>query len=72
MLLCLFDLVFSFGSVLHHAFLLEDPSAERPIAGLNVIDAIRPKKALGDLLTTNLGQAKSVRLTACRTFNYQF
>jgi hypothetical protein len=72
MLLCLFDLVFSFGSVLHYAILLEDPSAERPIAGLNVIDAIRSKKALGDLLTANLGQAKSVRLTACHTFNYQF
>jgi len=71
-LLCLLDLVFSLGSVLHDAILLEDPSAERPIAGLNVIGAIRSKKALGDLLTTNLGQTKSVRLTACRTFNYQF
>jgi hypothetical protein len=48
-LLCLFDLDFSFGSALHYAILLEDPSAERPIAGLNVIDASRSKKALGQL-----------------------
>jgi hypothetical protein len=48
---CPLDLVFSFGSALHYDILLEDPSAERPIAGLNVIDASRSKKALGYLYT---------------------
>jgi hypothetical protein len=48
-LLCCFDVVFSFGSVFHYAILLEDPSAERPIAGLNIIDASRSEKALGQL-----------------------
>ena len=61
MLLCLFDLVFSFGSVLHYAILLEDPSAERPIAGLNVIDASRSKKALGHLYA-DMAPGKSGRV----------
>jgi len=64
-LLCPFDLVFSFGSALHYAILLEDPSAERPICWPKRYRR-EPVEESSWPTNANAGQRKSERSTAFR------